>query len=151
MVKLLQSEDPRWWVAIGAAVGFGMQCKYTIGFFALSMVFGVMLTDARRHLRSKWLWTGVAVSILVWLPNLLWQLQHDLVSLDFLNYIHARDVRQGRTDDFLPKQLRLTGLRFPLALAGLYFCFVASSGKRFRMIGWMYIVTLALFFAFDPL
>ncbi len=148
VVKLLQSEDPRWWVAIGAAIGFGMQCKYTIGFFALSMVAGVMLTDAHRHLRSKWLWTGVAVSILVWLPNLLWQLQHDLVSLDFLNYIHARDVRQGRTADFLPKQLSLTGLRFPLVLAGLHFCFVAVSGRRFRMIGWMYVGTLVLFFAF---
>ena len=39
----------------------------------------------------------------------------------------------------------MTGMRLPLALAGLYFCFVAPAGKRFRMIGWMYVVTLALF------
>ena len=145
VVRLLKSEDPRWWVAIGASIGFGMLCKYTMGFFALSIVAGVLLTDARRYLRSKWLWIGVALSIVIWLPNVLWQWQHHFVSLDFLNHIHSRDVRQGRTSDFLPMQLMMTGIRFPLALAGLYFCFVTTAGKRFRMIGWMYIVTLLLF------
>ncbi len=145
MVRLLTSGDPRWWVAIGASIGFGMLSKYTIGFFVLAIVAGVLLTDARRYLKSKWLWIGVAISILLWLPNLLWQAQHSFVSLDFLRHIHARDVRQGRTEYFLPQQLVLTGLRFPLALAGLYFCLVASAGKRFRVLGWMYVVTLALF------
>ena len=145
VVRLLTSGDARWWLAIGASLGFGMLSKYTIGFFALAIVAGVVLTDARRFLKSKWLWIGVAISILIWLPNLLWQIQHQFVSLDFLHHIHARDVRQGRTTYFLPQQLELTGLRFPLALAGIYFCLIARDGKRFRMIGWMYVVTLALF------
>src|SRR5271167_4012673 len=145
IVRLINSEDPRWWVAIGASLGFGMLCKWTIGFFALSIVAGVVLTDARRYLKSKWLWIGVALSVLIWLPNVLWQVQHDFVSLDFLKHIHARDVRQGRTTYFLPQQLELTGFRFPLAMAGLYFCLVARDGKRFRMLGWMYVITLLLF------
>ena len=145
VVKLLHTEDARWWVGIGLGIGFGMLCKYTMGFFALSIVAGVFLTDARRYLKSKWLWIGVALAILVWLPNLLWQWQHHFVSLDFLNHIHTRDVRQGRTANFLPEQLMMTGIRAPLALAGLYFCLVARSGKRFRMIGWMYVMTLLLF------
>ena len=62
-------------------------------------------THARRYLESKWLWIGVALSILIWLPNVLWQVQHHFVSLDFLSHIHARDVRQGRTAYFLPQQL----------------------------------------------
>ena len=145
IVRLLVSGDPRWWVGIGVGIGFGMLSKYTIGFFVLSIVAAVLLTDARRYLKSKWLWIGVAISVLIWLPNLLWQVQHNFVSLDFLSHIHARDVRQGRTANFLPQQLELTGLRFPLAMAGLYFCLVARDGKRFRMLGWMYVITLLLF------
>jgi 4-amino-4-deoxy-L-arabinose transferase-like glycosyltransferase len=122
-----------------------MLCKYTIGFFALSIVAGVLLSPARRYLRSKWLWVGVALSILIWLPNVLWQVQHNFISLDFLSHIHTRDVRQGRTSYFVPQQLELTGLRFPIAMAGLYFCLFTQLGKRFRMIGWMYVVTLLLF------
>src|SRR6516164_682447 len=117
LVRLLKSEDPRWWAAIGASIGFGMLSKYTMGFFVLSIVAGVLLTDARRYLRSKWLWIGVALSILIWLPNVLWQVQHNFISLDFLSHIHARDVRQGRTRYFLPQQLELTAFRFPIAMA----------------------------------
>jgi hypothetical protein len=145
IVKLVNSGDPRWWAAIGASIGYGMLSKYTIGFFVLGIVAGVLLTDARRYLKSKWLWIGVAISVLIWLPNLVWQVQHNLVSLDFLNHIHARDVRQGRTTYFLPQQLELMGLRLPLAMAGLYFCLLAREGKSFRIVGWMYVVTLALF------
>jgi 4-amino-4-deoxy-L-arabinose transferase-like glycosyltransferase len=144
VVRLLATEDAHWWVGIGAGIGYGMLCKYTMGFFALGIVAGVLLTPARRYLKSKWLWIGVGLSILIWLPNVLWQAQHNFISLDFLSHIHARDVRQGRTTYFLPQQLELTGLRFPLAMAGLYFCF-SRDGKRFRMIGWMYVVTLLLF------
>src|SRR5208337_3321584 len=41
IVRLLRTEDPRWWVAIGASIGFGMLSKWTIGFFVLSIVAGV--------------------------------------------------------------------------------------------------------------
>ena len=145
VVRLLRSNDARWWLGIGVGLGFGMLSKYTIGFFALSIVAGVWLTPARRYLKSKWLWIGVGLSILIWLPNVLWQAQHNFISLDFLSHIHARDVRQGRTTYFLPQQLELTGFRFPIAMAGLYFCLFTQLGKRFRMIGWMYVVTLLLF------
>jgi 4-amino-4-deoxy-L-arabinose transferase-like glycosyltransferase len=145
VVRLLRSGDERWWIGIGVGLGYGMLCKYTIGFFALSIVAGVLLTPAHRYLKSKWLWIGVALSILIWLPNVLWQAQHNFISFDFLSHIHARDVRQGRTAYFLPQQLELTGFRFPVAMAGLYFCLFAQVGKRFRMIGWMYAITLLLF------
>jgi len=145
IVRLLKSGDPRWWIAIGASIGFGMQSKWTMGFFALAIVAGVLFTDARHFLRSQWLWIGVALSILIWLPNLLWQAQHHFISLDFLSHIHARDIRQGRTQGFLPEQLQLMGFATPLALAGLYYYFFARDGKRFRMLGWMYVVTLLLF------
>src|SRR5271157_14310 len=55
VVRLLASEDPHWWLGTGAGIGFGMQCKWTMGFFVLAIVAGVLFTDARRYLKSKWL------------------------------------------------------------------------------------------------
>jgi dolichyl-phosphate-mannose-protein mannosyltransferase len=145
VLRLLKSDDPRWWLAIASAIGLGMLTKYTMGVFALSVVLGVVLTPARRYLKSKWLWYGVALSLLIFLPNLLWQAQHHFVSLDFLKHIHERDVRIGRTKDFLPDQLKFTLLAAPLWLAGLYFYLVSPKGSRFRMLGWMYVVPFVLF------
>jgi Dolichyl-phosphate-mannose-protein mannosyltransferase len=145
VVRLLQSEDLRWWVAVGGSIGFGMMTKYTMGFFAIGIVVGVLLTRTRRHLASKWLWVGVASSVLVFLPNVIWQVQHHFISLDFLKHIHERDVRIGRTQGFLPDQLKITLLALPLGLAGLYFYLVSKAGSRFRILGWMFVVPLVLF------
>jgi hypothetical protein len=145
VVRLLKSEDARWWLAIGAAIGLGMMTKYAMGFFVVAIVLGVVATPTRKYFASKWLWLGVVLSILVFLPNLIWQAQHHFISLDFLKHIHERDIRWGRTQNFLPEQLRLTLLAFPLGLAGLYFYLFAAAGKRFRMLGWMFVATLVLF------
>ena len=145
VVRLLKNDDPRWWWAIGAAIGLGMESKYTMGFFVIAIVAAVVLTPGRKYLASKWLWIGVALSILVFLPNLIWQAQHHFVSLDFLSHIHKRDVGEGRADGLFAQQLQLTLLATPLALAGLWFYLVAAGGRRYRMLGWMYVVTLVLF------
>jgi hypothetical protein len=145
VVRLVRTDDPRWWMTIGTAIGIGMQTKYTIGVFALAVAIGTVLTPLRKHLRTKWLWIGVALSLLIFLPNALWQWHNHFVSLDFLQHIHARDIRIGRTKDFLPDQIKLTLFAFPLALAGLWYSFFSVQGRRFRIIGWMYVVALVIF------
>lgn len=137
--------DARWWVGVGAGIGLGMMAKYTMAFLAAGVVAGVLLTDARRFLKSNWLWMGAGLAALLVLPNLIWQLRRNFVSLEFLKFLHERDVRTGVTDWFLAGQLELTLLAFPLAVAGLWFYFVADEGKRYRAVGWMYAVPLALF------
>jgi 4-amino-4-deoxy-L-arabinose transferase-like glycosyltransferase len=148
MIRLLKSENPRWWLGIGAVIGLGMMTKYTMAFFAVGVAAGVVLTQNRRYLASPWLWGGVALALLVFLPNMVWQAQHSFTSLDFLSSIHARDVRIGRTGSYLVDQLFLAANLFtiPLWVAGLYFYFVAPAGKRFRPLGWMAVVPFALFF-----
>jgi len=122
----------------------GMQAKYTMGFFAIGIAAAVVLTDARRYLKSKWLWYGVALSILIFLPNLIWQARNQFISLEFLQTIHARDVRIGRARDFLPGQLKIMLLGIFVFLAGLHYTLFSRDGKRFRMLGWMYLIPLAL-------
>src|SRR5690606_31462462 len=76
VIRLLKSEDPRWWLGIGAAIGLGMMTKYTVAAFVAGLVGGVVLTGTRRHLSSPWLWGGAALSLLIFAPNLIWQAQH---------------------------------------------------------------------------
>jgi 4-amino-4-deoxy-L-arabinose transferase-like glycosyltransferase len=147
LVRLLTSDDPRWWAAIGAAIGLGLQTKYTMAFLVAGIVAGVLLTSARRYLKSPWLWAGAALSVVILLPNLIWQVRHDFVSLQFLHHIHARDVAQGRADGFLRDQFLISTnlLTAHLWLAGLYFFLFAQEGRRYRLMGWLYVVPFALY------
>jgi hypothetical protein len=108
---------------------------------------GLLLTPARRYLRSPWPWCGAAVAFVIFLPNLLWQIQHHFVSLDFLKSIHARDIRMGRTDSFLIDQfwIATNPATVPLWLAGLFYVFFTADGKQYRPIGWIFIIPFVLF------
>jgi 4-amino-4-deoxy-L-arabinose transferase-like glycosyltransferase len=147
-IRLLRSENPRWWLAIGAAIGLGMLTKYTMAFCVAGLVAGVLVTSARLYLRSRWLWGGAALALLIVLPNILWQAQHGFVSLEFLATIHARDVASGRTQGYLVEQLFVSAspVTIPLWVAGLWFYLFSPAGRRFRPLGWMYVVAFVLFF-----
>lgn len=146
VVRVLRSGDPRWWLAVGIAVGLGMMTKYTMAFFVTGVLVGLALTSARRQFGSGWLWAGVVLSLVIFLPNLLWQIQHHFITLDFLKSIHARDVAIGRANGFLIQQLFVCtcALAVPLWLAGLWYVFFSRDGAAFRAIGWMYVVPLVL-------
>jgi hypothetical protein len=145
VIRLLRTDDPRWFLAIGASLGLGIMTKYTMAFFACGVAAGILLTAARKYLLSKWLWLGFAISLAIFAPNFLWQIHHNFISLDFLRFLHERDVSAGLTQGFLPDQLEQTLLAFPLSVAGLSFYFFTEKGARFRPLGWMYIIPLLLF------
>jgi hypothetical protein len=145
MVRLSRTDDARWLLGVGAAIGLGMFSKYTMLFFVCGVVAGILLTSARKYLLNKWLWIGIAVSLVIFLPNFIWQARHHFVSLDFLAFLHQRDVSAGLTRHFLPDQLQQTMLAAPLWIAGLWFLLFSTKGSPFRAIGWMYLIPLALF------
>jgi hypothetical protein len=144
VIRLLRTDNPRWWLAIGACVGIGLQTKYAIVFFIAGVLGGLALTRTRRYLSSGWFWGGVALAILIFLPNLLWLVRHDFISYRFLQHIHARDVGQGRAEGFLKDQLLICINVFatPLAVVGLV---LFLRDARYRMLAWMYLIPFAMF------
>ncbi len=145
VIRLLRTENPRWWLAIGAFVGLGLLTKYAIVFYIAGVLAGVVLTRARRYLASGWFWGGIALALLIFLPNCLWLVRHDFISYHFLQHIHTRDVGEGRAEGFLAGQFFICANLFaaPLWIAGLVAILRSS---RYRMLAWMYLVPVAIFF-----
>jgi 4-amino-4-deoxy-L-arabinose transferase-like glycosyltransferase len=144
-VRLLKSGNPRWCLAIGATVGVGLLTKYAIAFYIAGVLGGMILTPARRFLKSGWFWSGILLAFLVFLPNFIWLVRHDFISYHFLQHIHARDVGEGRANGFLKGQFLICAnlATAPIWLAG-FFGYVRD--RRYRMLAFMYLIPLALFF-----
>jgi hypothetical protein len=145
-IRLLKSENPRWWLAIGAIEGLGLLTKYTMAYLIAGILCGVLFTRARGHLTSGWFWGGSALALLICMPNIVWQFRHDFISFSFLQFVHTRDIDKGLTDNFLIEQLMYCVNLFaiPVWLAGLI-GYLRS--QRYQMIAWMYIIPLVLFIA----
>jgi hypothetical protein len=145
LVRLLKTSNPRYFLLIGPSIGLGMLAKYTMLFFAVGVLAGLLLSDARKYLRTIWPCLGLLISLVIAAPNFLWQAQHHFVTYDFLRFLHHRDVSEGLTQSFLPDQLEMTLLSFPLWIAGLYFCLRTREGRNLRALAWTFLVTLSLF------
>ena len=71
-----------WWLAIGGAFGFGLCCKYTTAFFAVSLLAWLLVVrEQRRWLLTPWPWAGGVVALAVFSPVLAWNAQHQWASL----------------------------------------------------------------------
>jgi 4-amino-4-deoxy-L-arabinose transferase-like glycosyltransferase len=73
VMKLLVSQDPRWWVAIGACAGVASEAKWNIGFLVVALAAGFLATGARRLLRSRYLLAGCLIAAALAAPDLIWQ------------------------------------------------------------------------------
>lgn len=144
IIRLLRSENPRWWLAIGLFAGLGVMTKYAILFYIAGILAGFLLTRARRYLLSPYFIAALAITTLIALPNLLWQAHHQFISYAFLQHIHIRDVGEGRADGFLWQQFWLCANlgAAPLWIAGLVAFFLSA---RYRVLAWMFLIPVALF------
>jgi 4-amino-4-deoxy-L-arabinose transferase-like glycosyltransferase len=149
MIRLLKSGNPRWWLAVGAAVGLGAMTKYTMAFDAIGIAAGVLFTPARRYLKSPWLWAGAALAVLIALPDLVWQAQHQFIGLRFTLSIHARDIGIGRTGLLSFLLLQPFGCANIAALglwiAGFWYYARHPEGQAYRALAWMAAVPFGLF------
>jgi 4-amino-4-deoxy-L-arabinose transferase-like glycosyltransferase len=145
VVRLLRTEDPRWWLAVGTTIGLGFLTRYTIAWLVAGLLAGFLLTPARRLLASRWFAAAIGLVILIVLPSLMWHVRHNFLALEFTSTIHARDIRIGRADGFLWKQFLVPAsmLTIPLWIGGLVWLF----RSRWRPIAWTFVIAVALFAA----
>src|SRR5256714_5005971 len=91
-VRLLRGANPGEWLLLGLVFGVGLQTKYTVIGLGVAMLVALLVTRARRQLRTRWPWLGFGIALLVLLPNLAWQVGHGWGSVAYtLNHPGATD------------------------------------------------------------
>jgi hypothetical protein len=107
VTRALLRDQPRWWLAAGAVVGFGLYNKLLVVLLLATLGIGLLATGPRRVLLDRWLWAGVALALVIGAPNLVYQLTHDLPQAQMASGL-AEDNADARTL-FVPFQLILIG------------------------------------------
>ena len=152
LIRLIKTENEKLWIWIGVLAGFGLENKYSMLIFGAGLVLGLLLTPQRRLLASRCLWVGGAIAFLIFLPNLLWNVQHHFPFLELQANIRAsgRDVPLGPVPFFIQEMLLMNPVTLPIWLGGLWFYFRTEAGRPFRAIGWAWIVTAAAIVILSP-
>ncbi len=82
--KLLDTQEPKWWYVIGFFFGLAMVSKYTAAFFAPSLFLFLLAAPGQRAwLFRKEPWLGFALGLILFAPVIVWNAQHEWVSIGF--------------------------------------------------------------------
>jgi len=75
-------DDPKWWLAVGAAGGLALLSKYT-GFFLGLGALAWIVFASRRWLLSPWPYLGAVLAFAIFAPNIWWNATHHWMTFAF--------------------------------------------------------------------
>ncbi len=145
-VRMVRDSSPRLWLAFGAVAGLGLENKHTMMVFGFGIVAGLLLSGEQRQFRLKWIWFGGLLALALFLPNLLWEARHGWPQIEVVRNAQLYKNVPVSHLGFLGEQVALLDpVALPVWLAGLGWYFFAPQGKRFRFLGWAYLISLSVF------
>lgn len=147
IVRIVKTGNQRLWLVFGAIAGLGLQNKYSMAVFACALAAGVLLSSERRAFVRPWIWLGGALAFLIFLPNLVWNVQHGWPFFELMRNIRAsgRDVVLGPVEYVAHQVLNMNPVNVPVWLTGLGWLLFSARGRPFRPLGWAFLVMLATF------
>jgi hypothetical protein len=102
----LLRDEPRWWMLAGLVVGLSFYNKLLIVLLLISLLIGLVAMGPRSVLRSRGLWIGVGIAVVVGSPNLIYQITHHFPQLTMAGAISDKGSRL----ELIPFQFLEVGL-----------------------------------------
>jgi hypothetical protein len=110
---------PRWWLGAGAAAGAGLENNNLLVMLVIGLAFGILVSEHRPVLRTRWPWLGAGIAAVIWAPNVIWQATHGWPQLAMASALHQQNSSPADYAGGLPAQLVYLGLLVaPLFIAG---------------------------------
>ncbi len=158
-IKLVQTQESKHWYAIGFWFGLAMLSKYTAAFFAPCLLLFLLWSDECRHwLFRKEPYLAFALSIVLYIPVLLWNYNHDFASFAFqLSHGMSAGSLADRAGDFFEfwgLQIVITGLFLFFFLVWASFAILRIAKEELRddwALMFFMSAPIFLFFLFNSL
>ena len=144
VLRIVNGGDERLWLLFGLVAGLGVLNKHSMLFFGSGLAIGLVLTRARWVFRSVWIWAGAGVFVVIFLPNLLWEVRNHYPTIQLLHTVIGAKYATVTPLEFIAQQALLTHpLAAPIWLLGLWFFLRDAHGKKYAFLAWAYFVVLA--------
>jgi len=112
-IKALKAEKARDWILAGVFSGLGLMSKYNFIFFLLSVVLVfVLIPKYRKHFSNKYLYLSMFIAFIIFLPNLIWNYNHDFVSFTHtkqISHVSGKLIHPNKFFEFFGAQFLVFG------------------------------------------
>jgi 4-amino-4-deoxy-L-arabinose transferase-like glycosyltransferase len=138
VVRIGRTGDPRWWLAGGAVAGVGAEDNHLVGLYAIALVIGALVAGGRRLVLNRWFAGGAAIAVVLMVPDLWWQAQHEWAAIAMSHALNQENGGAGNIAIWIVGQFGLTTLAMVWVwVAGLRFLW-RSGQPMWRALVWAY-------------
>jgi hypothetical protein len=139
-LSLVIDTRPTYWIYLGITLGIGLEVKFTILGLIAAIVLAIFATPhLRAQLRTKYPWIAGAIVVLIWAPNLIWQVVEGFPTLIYIG--NHRDAGGGLLANVVTIVVYLFFL-LPLWVAGMVSLFRST---LLRPVGIACVLPLVFF------
>ncbi|HVT83962.1 MAG TPA: glycosyltransferase family 39 protein [Chitinophagaceae bacterium] len=144
LIRFIQTQQNKWLYWFGIAVGLGMMSKYSVAFYTVAILAGVLLTKHRKIFINKHFYYACIIALLIFLPNIFWQYNHRFPVITHMNELQQEQLKYNSAAGFIISQLVMNLPCVFIWISGLIYISFFSSGKTYRFIGWAYLFVIIL-------
>lgn len=139
IIRLVNTDDNKYLLLTGAVLGIGLMNKYTILIWALGVFVGMLFYQRGRVFKNKWWYISGLLSLLIVLPNIIWQFENGLPLLR-----HLQELNESHLSELNRFEFGLEQLNYPLTLIISIVGIIYLMGNaKYRSIG---IASIVIFF-----
>ena len=149
LIRLIDgAPQPFWWTIFSLSAGIGLLNKPSIVFFLIAAGIGLLLTQQRRILFTRWAAVGIAFIIVITLPYGFWQIHNHWPTLEFFHNgkVGNKNVILGPMGFFLAQLLQMHPTNALLWITGVISLLRARSISHGRWIGLTFLIFYILMF-----
>jgi hypothetical protein len=149
LLRIIQTNNSRLWIWFGVFAGLGLMNKHSTGFFGVSVVIGLLLTEHRREFLKPWIWLGGAIAVLIFLPNLVWQILHQFPTIEDLHNVQVtgKNVVLPPAKFVLQQLVVMHPVLSLIWIAGLWH-FLVGRGSKYRLLAWIFLAFFVMMVVF---
>lgn len=118
-LSIVIDRKPRMWMLLGITLGIGLEIKYLILPLILGIGIATLLTPSlRQDLRTEYPWIGGVLMLVIWAPNVVWQIANGLPTVAYISNHQGVIQSGGGVVNFVVYFLVLLFLLTPIWVAG---------------------------------
>lgn len=145
LLRIGATGSVRLWILLGLLLGLGLLNKTGVLWLGLGLAVGLIATSWRRWLLGPWPWVAAAIAGLVFLPYVLWNIQHEFAHLEFIRRATEGKYAGLSRGDFLLWQVLLQNPTTLLVwTAGLGMLLFSRTMRQGRILGVIFLTVAAI-------
>ena len=141
-------ERPGRWPLVGLVLGLGLLNKLSVLWLGAGLVVGLAVSPRRRVLLTPGPWLAAAVALALAAPFVLWQVQHDWPTVEFIRNATGDKMKAVPWHAFVREQVIIMNpAATPLWMLGLAWAFASWNGRRAMPLAVAFLVVAAILLA----